>query len=481
MDATGKDRDLSKFVLHLVMVKFDDEWVTTKDTQLALEEQYGGEEEWPQTNPEHLRMSLMKEQEEKEEQRKYRAQANLHTIIQVAREEDLVDQIGKDIYFDLVDHEKVQRFRIQKQLPFTLFKEEVAREFGVPVQCQRFWFWAKRQNNTYRPDRPLTPQEEAQPVGQLRAISNKAYNAKLKLFLEVDLGLDQVPVSPPQKSEEDILLFFKLYNPEKGELRYVGRLFVKSYGRPIEILPRLKEMAGFNQDEELELFEEIRFEPFVMCEHLDKKTSFRMSQIGDGDIICFQKARIDNEIEFRYPNVPSFLEYVHNRQQAMDEQNPTSWKYTWKITNFTSLTQKKYYSEVFTLGDNAWRILIFPKGNNTDHLSIYLDVADSVELPYGWNRSAHFRMILVDQNNYGYSWIKETEHNFNARESDWGFTTFIPLSEVRDSCNGVTTSDVLLYPSKFTFCVFFFLLFHQRFEGRTIPACKPIDASHWSA
>ncbi|KAI6673924.1 hypothetical protein NL676_001830 [Syzygium grande] len=136
-------------------------------------------------------------------------------------------------------------------------------------------------------------------------------------------------------------------------------------------------------------------------------------------------------------------------EQAMGEQNPTSWKYTWKITNFTSLTQKKYYSEVFTLCDNAWRILIFPKGNNTDHLSIYLDVANSVELPYGWNRSAHFRMTLVDQNNYSYSRIKETEHNFNARESDWGFTSFIPLSE--------------------------------RFEGRTIPAYKPIDAWRWSA
>ncbi|XP_048137610.1 MATH domain and coiled-coil domain-containing protein At3g58410-like isoform X3 [Rhodamnia argentea] len=128
---------------------------------------------------------------------------------------------------------------------------------------------------------------------------------------------------------------------------------------------------------------------------------------------------------------------------AMGEQNPTSWKYTWKITNFTSLTQKKYYSEVFTLGNNAWRILIFPKGNTIDHLSIYLDAADSTRLPYGWSISAHFRMILVDQNNYGYSRIKETEHNFTARESDWGFTSFIPLSEVHDSCNGYLVNNTL--------------------------------------
>ncbi|KAJ0087958.1 hypothetical protein Patl1_32831 [Pistacia atlantica] len=52
-----------------------------------------------------------------------------------------------------------------------------------------------------------------------------------------------------------------------------------------------------------------------MCEHLDKRTSFRLSQIEDGDIICFQKSPpLESEGECRYPDVPSFLEYVHNRQ-----------------------------------------------------------------------------------------------------------------------------------------------------------------------
>lgn len=37
--------------------------------------------------------------------------------------------------------------------------------------------------------------------------------------------------------------------------RYVGRLYVKSYSKPIEILSKLKEMAGFDLDEEIELYE----------------------------------------------------------------------------------------------------------------------------------------------------------------------------------------------------------------------------------
>ncbi|KAJ8756255.1 hypothetical protein K2173_025067 [Erythroxylum novogranatense] len=334
--------------------KFEDERVTKEDVKRALEEQYGGEEELPQTNPgfnnspfkftkysnaymlvyiresdkekivcnvdekdiaEHLRIRLKKEQEEKELKRKEKAEAHLYTMIKVARTEDLLEQIGKDIYFDLVDHDKVRSFRRQKQLPFNLFKEDIAKEFGIPVQFQRFWLWAKRQNHTYRPNRPLTPQEEAQSVGQLREVSNKANNAELKLFLEVELGPDFRPVPPPEKNKEDILLFFKFYDPFKEELRYVGRLFVKGTGKPSEILAKLNEMAGFSPDQEIDLYEEIKFEPNVMCEHVDKRLTFRASQLEDGDIICFQKPLLPgSEVHCRFPNVPSFLDYVHNRQ-----------------------------------------------------------------------------------------------------------------------------------------------------------------------
>jgi ubiquitin carboxyl-terminal hydrolase 7 len=37
--------------------------------------------------------------------------------------------------------------------------------------------------------------------------------------------------------------------------RYAGRLLVKDTGKPIDILERLNEMAGFAPDEEVELFE----------------------------------------------------------------------------------------------------------------------------------------------------------------------------------------------------------------------------------
>ena len=49
------------------------------------------------------------------------------------------------------------------------------------------------------------------------------------------------------------------------------------------------------------------------------------------------------------------------------------------------------------------RILIFPKGNNVDHLSMYLDVADSSALTYGWSRHAQFSLAVVNQIHHKYS------------------------------------------------------------------------------
>ncbi|GJU62002.1 ubiquitin carboxyl-terminal hydrolase 12-like protein isoform X2 [Tanacetum coccineum] len=257
------------------------------------------------------RTKRRREQEEKE--KKWKAEAHLYTIIKVARDENLREQIGKNILLELVDHEKVCSFRFHKQTSFSCFKEEVAKVLGIAVRYQRFWLWAKRENHTYRPDRPLTPLEEAQTVGHLSEVSNQFNNnnADLKLFLEVELGQDS------QLPQAERIGGGGVGGGGLSKIRlmvYVGRLFVKGRGKPIEILTKLNELAGFAPDEDIQLFEEIRFEPEVMCEHVDKYRTFRASQLEDGDIICLQKRLLAGTVKCRYPNVPSFLEYVHNRQ-----------------------------------------------------------------------------------------------------------------------------------------------------------------------
>ncbi|KQK09967.1 ubiquitin carboxyl-terminal hydrolase 13 isoform X2 [Brachypodium distachyon] len=331
--------------------KFDDERVTKEEMKHALEEQYGGEEELPHTNPglnktplrftkysnaymlvyiresdrekiicdldekdisEHLKTRLRKENEEKEYKKKEKAEAHMFTALKIARDNNLAEQIGRHTFFDLVDYEKIHSFRVCNDWAFNQVKEELSKEFGIPVQSQRFWLWAKRRNNTYRPFRPLSQQEEAYNVGQLKDIPNILENSALRLYMEEFVQENHLTL--PVNSKEDILLFFKLYDPDKEELRYVGSLFLKASLKPSDIVQRLNDMARFQLDEDIELYEEIKFHPDVMCEPVDTDISFSSSQLENGDIICYQKrASLDKMDQDRHPNVPSFFEYIHNR------------------------------------------------------------------------------------------------------------------------------------------------------------------------
>ena len=118
--------------------------------------------------------------------------------------------------------------------------------------------------------------------------------------------------------------------------------------------------------------------------------------------------------------------------------DPISARFTWIIDNFSRLNTKMLYSDDFLVGGYKWyldlsicysnyihipcvglclltdccdlrlialgrRILVFPKGNNVDHLSMYLDVADSTNLPYGWSRYNQFSLSVINQIHDKYS------------------------------------------------------------------------------
>ncbi|XVF41338.1 hypothetical protein PTKIN_Ptkin01aG0272100 [Pterospermum kingtungense] len=119
-------------------------------------------------------------------------------------------------------------------------------------------------------------------------------------------------------------------------------------------------------------------------------------------------------------------------------------KFTWKINNFSTIKDKKLYSEIFYVGGYPWRLLVFPKGNEVDHISIYVDVADSATLPVRWTRYAQFRLTAVNQICPKTSITKVTQHEFNAKEVDWGFTSFVPLSKLHDPKCGYLVNDACL-------------------------------------
>ncbi|KAL7252608.1 hypothetical protein ACSBR1_007221 [Camellia fascicularis] len=106
------------------------------------------------------------------------------------------------------------------------------------------------------------------------------------------------------------------------------------------------------------------------------------------------------------------------------------------------------------------RVLLFPKGNNTNHLSIYLDVPDPAVLPSGWSRYAQFSFALLDQIHSHNTVKKETQHEFNSRESHISLTfsiflsKFLPKSsnqnEIHDPSKGFLVNDTTVVEADFT-------------------------------
>ncbi|XP_051113308.1 ubiquitin C-terminal hydrolase 13-like [Andrographis paniculata] len=319
--------------------KFDDEKVSRQDVDTTIEGLYGGEQD---VMPSYFGMSMknsnaymlvyiresdkenilcaadendiampLRERLRREiKGMKEIAETDAHTVVKVATDEDISNQIGSETYFDLVNFDNVRGFHVWRFMPLNIFKDVVAKDFGFPSQYLRYWICAERNNGSCRPLRALTSHDSSQSVGDLHDLYG--IHGPLKLFLELEIGPDSCLVPPPSITTDDILLFFKIYDPEYEKLRYAGRLFVNHFTKPTHILTKLNELAGLDAHQSIELYEEISQEPHLMCEPIDKDLSFMSGEIGNGDIVCFQKSISPEIMELlSLPDIPTFLKYQH--------------------------------------------------------------------------------------------------------------------------------------------------------------------------
>ena len=356
--------------------KFDDERVTKVKEKEAVEGQFGGSDhqthpghtpQWkfpkisnaymlvyvresaiPEINVEvtaddvaaHLRSQLDKEQEEKARKKKERLEAHLYTVVRLATHKELVAEIGADRFFDLVTHDKVPTLRIKKELTLLHLKQEIWRLTGAQPSQQRLWLWAKRQNHTFRPDRPLQLEYDdhvpMMDVKEDHTPTTGKFQAELRLYLEVigDAGPTPAPEAPapedegwPQLLPGQLLLFFKFFEPEREQVSFVGSHVAMQHHTLTDLLPELRRARGLPLAQELAVYEEVEFETSVRFEVLSESKTLKESELQSGDIIVYQtlplpdsaapgtrtKVTADDEDHEPLLKVPAFFERVKNR------------------------------------------------------------------------------------------------------------------------------------------------------------------------
>lgn len=119
-------------------------------------------------------------------------------------------------------------------------------------------------------------------------VQNTQYGtSEVKLFLETPpKGETKLPVL----DDNQLLLFFKQYDPATESLTYAGHAFASKHAKVASLFPMLRARGGFDDDQDVLVFEEVKFEPDVMCNQLDPLALLGQMDLEHGDILCFQKA-----------------------------------------------------------------------------------------------------------------------------------------------------------------------------------------------
>ncbi|KAL5229108.1 hypothetical protein ABZP36_017373 [Zizania latifolia] len=115
-------------------------------------------------------------------------------------------------------------------------------------------------------------------------------------------------------------------------------------------------------------------------------------------------------------------------------------KHTWRIENFSKEKKREMKSDPFEAGGYKWYILVYPQGCDvSNHLSLFLCVANHDKLLPGWSHFAQFTIAVgnLDPKKVKYS---DTLHRFWKKEHDWGWKKFMELSKIQD---GFLVDDVL--------------------------------------
>jgi ubiquitin carboxyl-terminal hydrolase 7 len=122
---------------------------------------------------------------------------------------------------------------------------------------------------------------------------------------------------------------------------------------------------------------------------------------------------------------------------------------TWHIDDWKGLPERSN-GPSFDVGNHFFRLLLFPEGNRSECLSIYLE-ASPVEVPdesedEEWAVCAQFGLVMWNPDDPSIHHLSVAQHRFNPDESDWGFTRFYDLRKL--SARHLNTERALIENNK---------------------------------
>ncbi|ANM67208.1 TRAF-like family protein [Arabidopsis thaliana] len=137
---------------------------------------------------------------------------------------------------------------------------------------------------------------------------------------------------------------------------------------------------------------------------------------------------------------------IEKVERVVFTQNPPTNKFTWKISDFSKLGDKKYhYSDEFVVGERKWRIKISPKGDKKVRaLSVYVQAMEYLPNAVASTTYAKLKLQLMNQKNTNH--IEKRVFHFFSREKEDGYGTseLISVEDLNDESKGYLVEDTIV-------------------------------------
>ncbi|KAL5556057.1 hypothetical protein UlMin_038293 [Ulmus minor] len=135
--------------------------------------------------------------------------------------------------------------------------------------------------------------------------------------------------------------------------------------------------------------------------------------------------------------------------QTFHERDALPSHFLLKIVSFSILSKAsitKYCSSEFEAGGYKWILSVYPIGDKTkdaqDHISIYLELADTNKLGTCWEINSTFNFFIYDQIRDKYVSLQDEKvKRFHCMKTQWGIPKFIDHETFNNPSNGYLVND----------------------------------------
>ncbi|XP_055345992.1 ubiquitin carboxyl-terminal hydrolase 7-like isoform X2 [Paramacrobiotus metropolitanus] len=363
--------------------KFDDDVVVKCQKKEAIERNYGGSSDeflqfrnctnaymlvyineslkgeilQPVTEndvPGYLKERFAEERETEARRRQEKMNQNGYVNLRVVTEDDLAVHQGHE----LIDLEKIQHkkpVRIRKEITVKEIHETLAELFGYKTDEIKYWLWQHRQNGTFRPT--LAADDLLKNHDQSFVEIFGEEDEQLIVLLEIikyrnpHTFLNANRLHSRRQQDEEMVLFFRLYDPVRRVLEYKGFDLVSQKITPKELMEICIQKGDFPPGTPLLLFNDFK-QNAVEKINIAPEQSFARYQtpeLNDGDLIIFQKlVTSEQEEHLSLPTVKEYFKDLTFRTEIefVDKERPNDEIRTFMLTLNLRMSYQQVVSAV---------------------------------------------------------------------------------------------------------------------------------------